>query len=544
MSLRIACAQLNPLVGDMPGNVERIIAAAGKAVEAGAQVLLTPELSICGVSAGDNLLRPAFQRQVDEAVSQIRQASARLDSLYWVVGYPVVQDGRRFAAAGVFHQGRQVAQYLKAELASHGVFDEARYGAPAAEATVFRVEGVQCALLLGDELRSAAPLARARAAGAELVLVPSAVPYQGHQAFGAYLSQVQPALAAQGLPAVVCRPVGGQDELVFDGRSHALAADGRLCACAPAFVEDLLLVDVSRSAEGALQLAGQVADAPVSAEAETYQALVMAIRDYVGKNGFGGVILGLSGGIDSALVAALAVDALGPERVRTAMMPSPYTADISLADAADMAGRLGIRHEVWPIQPCFDAFRATLAGSFAGLPEDTTEENIQARIRGTLLMALSNKTGWLVLTTSNKSESAVGYSTLYGDMAGGFAPLKDLLKTQVYALSRYRNGLSGVIPERIITRAPSAELRPGQTDQDSLPPYEVLDRIIVGYMEQDRPAADLVAEGLPAEAVSQVVRLLRLSEYKRQQGPLGPKISPRAFGRDWRYPVTSGFRER
>ena len=302
------------------------------------------------------------------------------------------------------------------------------------------------------------------------------------------------------------------------------------------------MVTVERDTNGALALAGSMAPA-LERLPEIYQALVLGIRDYIGKNGFGGVVLGLSGGIDSALTLALAVDALGADRVRTVMMPSPYTADISLADAKDMASRLGVKHEVLPIAPCFDAFRGTLASTFAGLPEDLTEENIQARIRGTLLMAISNKTGWLVLTTGNKSELAVGYSTLYGDMAGGFAPLKDVLKTVVYQLSNWRNAQSPVIPERIITRPPSAELRPDQTDQDSLPPYDVLDRIIQGYMEQDRPAASLVAEGLPADAVAQVVRLLRLAEYKRQQGPVGPRVTARAFGRDWRYPITSVFRE-
>ncbi|MDO5101368.1 MAG: NAD+ synthase [Lautropia sp.] len=541
MSLRIACAQLNLLVGDMPGNVERIVAAAEQALDAGAQLLLTPALSVCGAFPADNLLRPAFQWQVDQAVEQIRQVSSRFKGLYWVVGYPVVLEGQRFEAAGVFHEGRQLTRYLKAELSGDGVLDEGRYLRPAAEAAVFRVADVRCAVLLGEEVRSAVPLARAKAAGAELVLTLAASPYQGAPQARSSLAASQQQLAALGMAAVVCQPVGGQDELLFSGQSHAIDAAGQLCARAGIFTEELLLVDVAR-AEEALVLHGVVAET-LPPLAETWQALVLAIRDYVGKNGFGGVIIGLSGGIDSALVAALAVDALGASRVRSVMMPSPYTAEISLADAADMAQRLGIRHEVLPIQPCFDAFRSTLASTFAGLPEDTTEENIQARIRGTLLMAMSNKTGWVVLTTSNKSESAVGYATLYGDMAGGFAPLKDLLKTQVYALSRYRNGLSEVIPERIITRAPSAELRPDQTDQDSLPPYEVLDRIIVGYMEENRPAAELVAEGLPVEAVAQVVRLLRLAEYKRQQGPVGPKLSRRAFGRDWRYPITSGFRE-
>ncbi|MDO4232907.1 MAG: NAD+ synthase [Lautropia sp.] len=569
MSLKVACAQLNQQLGDMAGNVRRILDAAGQAVAQGAQVLLTPELSVCGYLPGDNLFRASFQQQVDEAVGQIRLASESLGELHLVVGYPAIRDGRRFNAAGVFHRGRQLAEYLKAELPNKAVFDEKRYFEAAADAVVFEVGGVRCGLQICEDVWQQASAARARAAGAELLLVLNASPYEFGadadvaQAFGGGAGKTADApragaagggkfqrridtlrrnVCAGGMAAVFCNMVGGQDELVFDGQSLALAADGLLAARANAFVEDLLVVDVSRREDGSLSLAGRQAEA-LAPLAELYQALVLSIRDYIGKNGFKGTVLGLSGGIDSALVLALAVDALGPERVRTVMMPSPYTADISLADAEDMAKRLGVKHEVWPIQPCFDAFRATLRDSFAGLPEDTTEENIQARIRGTLLMALSNKTGWMVLTTSNKSEAAVGYSTLYGDMVGGFAPIKDVLKTLVYQLSRYRNTLSEVIPERIITRAPSAELRPDQKDQDSLPPYDVLDRIIEGYMEQDRPAAELVASGLPADAVAQVVRLLRISEYKRQQGPLGPKVSARAFGKDWRYPITSGFRE-
>lgn len=541
MSLKIACAQLNQRVGDMAGNAERIIAAAARAAGEGAQVLLTPELSLCGYLPGDNLFRPAFQQQVDAAVETIRQASAEQPGLHWVVGYPVLREGRRHSVAGVFHQGRQVAEYLKAELPDYGVFDETRYFQPQADATVFTVAGVRCALLICEDTWLPAASARARAAGAELVLSLNASPFQSAKG-DLRADTLRSNVCAQGMAVVACNLVGGQDELVFDGQSLALDAQGRLAARAPSFVEDLLLVTVERGADGALALAGSMAPA-LERLPEIYQALVLGIRDYIGKNGFGGVVLGLSGGIDSALTLALAVDALGAERVRTVMMPSPYTADISLADAKDMAARLGVKHEVLPIAPCFDAFRETLASTFAGLTEDLTEENIQARIRGTLLMAISNKTGWLVLTTGNKSELAVGYSTLYGDMAGGFAPLKDVLKTVVYQLSNWRNAQSPVIPERIITRPPSAELRPDQTDQDSLPPYDVLDRIIQGYMEQDRPAASLVAEGLPADAVAQVVRLLRLAEYKRQQGPVGPRVTARAFGRDWRYPITSAFRE-
>ena len=541
MSLKIACAQLNQRVGDMAGNAERIIAAAARAAGEGAQVLLTPELSLCGYLPGDNLFRPAFQQQVDAAVETIRQASAQQPGLHWVVGYPVLREGRRHSAASVFHQGRQVAEYLKAELPDYGVFDETRYFQPQADATVFTVADVRCALLTCEDTWLPAAPARARTAGAELVLSLNASPFQSAKG-DLRVDTLRSNVCAQGMAVVACNLVGGQDELVFDGQSLALDAQGRLAARAPSFVEDLLLVTVERGADGALALAGRMAPA-LERLPEIYQALVLGIRDYIGKNGFGGVVLGLSGGIDSALTLALAVDALGAERVRTVMMPSPYTADISLTDAKDMAARLGVKHEVLPIAPCFDAFRGTLANTFAGLPEDLTEENIQARIRGTLLMAISNKTGWLVLTTGNKSELAVGYSTLYGDMAGGFAPLKDVLKTVVYQLSNWRNAQSPVVPERIITRPPSAELRPDQTDQDSLPPYDVLDRIIQGYMEEDRPAASLVADGLPVDAVAQVVRLLRLAEYKRQQGPVGPRVTARAFGRDWRYPITSAFRE-
>ena len=541
MSLRIACAQLNLLVGDMAGNVRRIVGAAKRAAGQGAQVLLTPELSLCGYLPDDTLLRPSFQQQVEAAAEQIRLASERLPGLRLVVGYPLMRDGRRYSAAGVFHQGRRLAEYCKAELPNYGVFDEKRYFEPAAEAVVLEIEGIRCGLLTCEDAWLPAAPARARAAGAELLLIVNASPFQSGKT-GLRVQSLRQHVCGQQMAAVGCNLVGGQDELVFDGQSLALAADGRVVARALAFEEDLLLVDVARQADGSLALSGRCEPSPERLP-ELYQALLLAIRDYIGKNGFKGVLLGLSGGIDSALVLALAVDALGADRVRTVMMPSPYTAQISLDDAAEMATRLGVRHETWPIQPCFEAFRATLADSFAGLPEDTTEENIQARIRGTLLMALSNKTGWLVLTTSNKSETAVGYATLYGDMAGGFAPIKDVLKTVVYELARHRNELSPVIPERIITRAPSAELRPDQTDQDSLPPYEVLDRIIEGYMMNDQPPAVLIEAGLPAEAVAQVIRLLRLSEYKRQQGPIGPRVTARAFGRDWRQPITSGFRE-
>lgn len=541
MSLTIACAQLNLRVGDMAGNVGRIVAAAEQAAGQGAHVLLTPELSLCGYLPDDNLLRVSFQQQVETALAQVCQASMAWPALRLLVGYPALREGRRYNVLGVVHRGEVLAEYRKAELPNYGVFDEKRYFEPAAEAIVLDIEGIRCGLAICEDAWLPTAPARARAAGAELLLVANASPFQQGKT-GLRVDSLRQHVCSQQMATVWCNLVGGQDELVFDGHSLALAADGGVVAQAAAFDEALMMVTVARQTDGRLSLSGDIVPALAPLPA-LYQALLLAIRDYIGKNGFKGVLLGLSGGIDSALVLALAVDALGAGRVRTVMMPSPYTAQMSLDDAAEMAAGLGVRHDTLPIQPCFDAFRATLAGLFAGLPEDATEENIQARIRGTLLMALSNKTGWLVLTTSNKSETAVGYSTLYGDMAGGFAPIKDVPKTEVYALSRYRNSLSPVIPERIITRPPSAELRPDQTDQDSLPPYEVLDRIIEGYMMENQSPEALQARGLPAEAVAQVIRLLRLSEYKRQQGPIGPRVTARAFGRDWRQPVTSGFRE-
>ncbi|KAB2892996.1 MAG: NAD+ synthase, partial [Burkholderiaceae bacterium] len=340
--------------------------------------------------------------------------------------------------------------------------------------------------------------------------------------------------------------VGGQDEVVFEGRSFALQADGAVAGRAPGFQEKLVYAQVER-AQGALRIVADIAPEPAP-EADLWDALVLGVRDYVGKNGFPGALLGLSGGIDSALVLAIAVDALGSSRVRTVMMPSPYTADISWIDARDMAERLGVRYDEIAIAPQFEAFKAALAGEFAGLPEDATEENLQARIRGTLLMALSNKFGAVVLTTGNKSEMATGYCTLYGDMAGGFAVIKDVAKTQVFALARWRNAHdpygtgANPIPERIITRPPSAELRPDQKDQDSLPPYEVLDAILARYMENDEPIEAIIAAGYPAADVERVTRLIKLNEYKRRQAPVGIRVTRRSFGKDWRYPITSKFR--
>ncbi|GAB4112784.1 MAG: NAD+ synthase [Tibeticola sp.] len=553
MTLRIAVAQLDFVVGDMAGNARRIIEAARSAHAQGARLLLTPELSICGYAAEDLFLRPAFIAACDDAVNQVRAALADLQDLTVVVGHPAGGDRRtrsvavpqRFNAASVLRAGAVVATYAKRELPNYQVFDERRYFVPGDAPCVFEVEGVKIGLLICEDAWFDTPARESRAAGAELLAVINASPFHIGKG-GEREATMRARVRDCALPLVYAHLVGGQDELVFEGRSFALDASGAVTARAPSFEENMLYASVIRSGS-AIKIEGVVTPER-STEADLWDALVLGVRDYVGKNGFPGVILGLSGGVDSALVLAVAVDALGPERVRTVMMPSPYTADISLADAAEMARRLGVRHDVIPIEPAFNTLRASLAPLFEGRPEDTTEENIQARIRGLMLMALSNKFGDIVLTTGNKSELATGYCTLYGDMAGGFAVIKDVAKTQVFRLARWRNANDpygrGVapIPERIITRAPSAELRPDQTDQDSLPPYEVLDAIIERYMENDQTVEEIVAAGFEPAVVAQVVRLLRINEYKRRQAPVGIRVTHRSFGKDWRYPITSKFR--
>jgi NAD+ synthase (glutamine-hydrolysing) len=540
MPVRIACGQLNQTVGDFGGNLERIEQAARDAVAARAQVLLTPELSLSGYPPEDLLFRAAFYAKAEEALQKLSAISGRFPDLHLVVGYPRRRDGRCYNAAGVLKDGKLIGEYFKHELPNYSVFDEIRYFTPGEQPLVFEVGGVRFGLAICEDFWLARSPARARAAGAQVLLALNASPYHLNKRATRF-DVARDNVCRAGMALIACNLAGGQDELVFDGQTFALGRDGALAAQALEFAEDLLLVDVEPGADG-VRLHGRIEpDLPLLAQ--VYEALKMGVRDYVGKNGFPAVILGLSGGIDSALTLAVAVDALGAERVRAVMMPSDYTAGISLEDARDMAQGLGVRYDVWPIADCFKAFRGTLAEEFRGLPEDTTEENIQARIRGTLLMALSNKSGAIVLTTGNKSEMAVGYCTLYGDMAGGFAVIKDIAKTLVYRLSEYRNSLSPVIPERIITRPPSAELRADQTDQDSLPPYEILDEIVQMYMERNMPVEQIVEAGMPREAVDQVVRLIRISEYKRRQAPVGIRVTDRAFGRDWRYPITSKFRE-
>jgi len=532
--MRIAMAQLNPLLGDCVGNADAIALAAQKAHQQGASLLLTPELSLTGYPPEDLLLRPGFIQETQTVLESLCKNLMGLQGLTVIVGHPCESDLGLRNAASVIENGKVIATYFKAELPNHEVFDEKRYFVAGENACVFDHYGLKLGVLLCEDIWHPEPALKARHAGADLLVVLNASPYHLQKEHARYELLKQQSQAC-GLPIVYLNMVGGQDELVFDGNSCAVNEEGELVFAMPQFQEEIGFLEV---AAGQPQR-GEIA--PVLAlEAQVYAALVMGTRDYVQKNRFPGVILGLSGGVDSALVLAIAVDALGPERVRAVMMPSPYTAEISWIDARELATNLGVQYDEISIEAPVAALEGALQSQFTNLPSDTTEENIQARVRGTLLMALSNKTGRLVLTTGNKSEMAVGYCTLYGDMAGGFAVIKDIAKTLVYRLCRYRNQIECVIPERILTRAPSAELRPNQTDQDSLPPYDVLDAILARYMEQNQSSADIIAAGFDPVAVQKITRLIQINEYKRRQAPPGVRITARAFGRDWRYPITSG----
>jgi NAD+ synthetase len=538
-SLRIALAQINCTVGDLAGNAARILDFAHRAKAQGGELLLTPELSLCGYPPEDLLLRPDFYRACDRHLAEL----AVTLPLPAIVGHPVEIDGRRYNAASLLRQGRVEATYCKQRLPNSEVFDEERYFASGESLgpCVVEINGVRCGINICEDIWAYGTAEQARDAGAQILLALNASPFH-MQKQRERQDILRQRVASTGLPALYVNLVGGQDELVFDGASFALDGAQALTHCLPAFAEALGLVEFvdGRIVPGAVSVSD-------SLEADAYAALTLGVRDYLGKNGFPGAIIGLSGGVDSALTLCIAVDALGPERVRAVMMPSPYTAQMSLDDSRALIQALGVRYDELPIEPAMDTYAAMLEPLFSGLPPtawaDTTPENIQARIRGMVLMALSNRTGAIVLTTGNKSEMAVGYATLYGDMAGGFAVIKDVFKTFVYRLCTYRNALSPVIPENILTRPPSAELRPDQTDQDTLPPYEVLDAIIELYMEQDRSPREIVARGYPEADVRKVVGMLKRNEYKRRQSPVGIRVTRRGFGKDWRYPITSRYQD-
>jgi len=532
--MQIAVAQLDQVVGDLPGNARQILDAVAAGVRAGAALVVTPELSLCGYPAEDLVLRPAF---IDACAVELARLAAAVHGTTALVGFPEMSAGRRHNALAVIRDGRVIDVYRKQCLPNYTVFDEDRYFEPGVAPCVVDVRGTRVGVIICEDAWFTQPSRMAARAGAELIVVVNGSPYHTRQQ-ALRVAQLRARVLETRLPFLYVNRVGGQDELVFDGASFAMAADGTLAQQLPAWQQTLALASFEHGAWKPVR--GEL-DAEL--EGHVYQALVMGVRDYVDKNHFPGVLLGLSGGIDSALTLAVAVDALGRERVRALMLPSRYNAQMSLDDAREMAHIVGVRYDEIPIERPFDAFLATLADDFAGLPPDAAEENIQARIRGTLLMALSNKHGAIVLTTGNKSEMAVGYATLYGDMAGGFAVLKDIAKTMVFRLARYRNRMGRVIPERIITRPPSAELRADQTDQDSLPSYDVLDAILEAYVEQDASPADIVARGFSPADVAKVVRLIKVNEYKRRQAAVGIRITPRGFGKDWRYPITSAWNE-
>jgi NAD+ synthetase len=529
--MKIAVAQLNPILGDLSGNADKILADAGRACSQGASLLVTPELALCGYPPEDLLFRHDFREACADA---LRALAYRTEGIRLIVGHPHLVDGKLYNAASLIEQGRVVHTYLKQRLPNYQVFDEKRYFETGNQSFVFDHEGVRIGVLICEDLWFSEPIVAAKAAGAQLIVAPNASPYDFSKLDLRY-DVVRARVAESGVPVLYVHWTGGQDELLFDGASFGINADGGVGYQEREFEEALGIVEFGNG-----RLAGDVLT-PLGVEASVYRALVVALRDYVDKNGFPGVLLGLSGGVDSALTLAIAVDALGPHRVHAVMMPSEYTAQISLDDSREMATIQKVKYSEIGITPMFEQFKTALAQEFAGRKIDTTEENIQARVRGTLLMALSNKFGAMVVTTGNKSEMAVGYSTLYGDMAGGYAILKDVSKTLVYRLCAWRNLQSRVIPERAIVRPPSAELRPDQKDQDSLPDYAILDRIVELFMEQDRSPAEIVAMGFAEDDVSRVTRLLKINEYKRRQSPVGAKITRRGFGKDWRYPITSKY---
>ena len=537
-TLRVVMAQLDFLVGDIAGNVDKIIRAATEARDhLHADLIAFPELTLTGYPPEDLLLRPGFIRQVEPALhclcNEIRGISA-------IIGSPLsTPDGLRNAAVALA-DGQIQATYYKQWLPNYSVFDEKRYFTPGEDPALFTVAGTRIGMTICEDVWLPGPVAQAAEAGAQLLINLNASPYHAGKG-GQRLTVLRRRVREGHIPMVYVNLLGGQDELVFDGGSMVVGVDGALIQQAPFFEAGLYPVDFQLSAGAVIPVPGPIAEEP-GLEEGIYRALVLGVRDYVEKNGFAGVVLGLSGGIDSALTLAIAVDALGAKRVEAVLLPSRYTADMSNTDAELEAQALGVNYHVMPIEPAFQAFLDILQPVLAGRTPDSTEENLQARCRGVLLMAISNKTGTLVLTTGNKSETAVGYSTLYGDMAGGFAPIKDVLKTTVYRLAVWRNQQTPVIPQRVFDRPPSAELRPDQTDQDSLPPYEVLDAILRGYVEEDRSVEELIEAGFDRTTVERVARLVIVNEYKRRQAAPGVRITPRAFGRDRRYPITSGFR--
>ncbi len=532
--MKIALVQFNPVVGDLIGNADRIIAYCHRAIEQQAMAIVFPELAITGYPPEDLLLRDDFINAVEK---QLERISIECPLLTVIIGYPEKGEGVLYNSVAVVQAGELVANYRKQQLPNYGVFDEKRYFQAGTKARTFKLGAERVGLSICEDIWTPAVCGQLKQAGASLIINLNASPFEINKS-DKREETVRTRVEETGLPIVYVNQVGGQDELVFDGGSFAINAEGLVVQRIPEFVEAIDYIDLA----ALHQSAGNKSPVVTQTGLESiYQALVLGVRDYVTKNGFKGAVLGLSGGIDSALVLAIAADALGGDCVEVVLMPSKYTADMSNEDAIKQAEKLAVKHQSIPIEPAVSAFSSMLEGAFEGLEADVTEENIQARSRGVLLMALSNKKRKILLTTGNKSEMSVGYATLYGDMAGGFAPIKDVPKMMVYALAKYRNQISPVIPERVIVRPPSAELAPDQKDEDSLPPYPVLDDILERYIELDQSRRQILDAGYEQAVVDRVLRLVEQNEYKRRQAPPGVKITSRAFGRERRFPMTSGF---
>ena len=535
-ALNIALAQLNFLVGDIEGNAQLIIDAALQARdEKSADIVVFTELSITGYPLEDLLFRSSLMRRVQAAVNKIQN---EVKNIYVVLGTPTQEGEQLFNSALTIYNSNVIATYHKHQLPNYQVFDEKRYFSQGNDACIINIEGVQVGITICEDIWFAEPIKKSKEAGAELLVNINASPYQFHKT-RQRLEVLRQRVSEQKIPIVYVNQIGGQDELVFDGESLCLNKEGNLCLQAPAFEIGTFNVQYSKTTQDLIESECIYTD--LSKHASIYRALVLGVKDYVEKNQFKSVVLGLSGGIDSALTLTIAADALGAENVHAVMMPFRYTSEISIEDARQLASLTNVKLDEILIEPSFNSITKSLEPLFAGMPDDVTEENIQSRIRGVLLMAISNKTGSMLLTTGNKSEMSVGYATLYGDMAGGFAPLKDVSKTLVYELADYRNSIKPIIPERVITRAPSAELAPDQVDQDSLPAYEILDPILEKFVEQDYTLDEIVADGFKEEVVRRVIQMVLRNEYKRRQAPPGVKITSRAYGKDRRYPITSGF---
>ena len=542
-SLNVVLAQLNLLVGDIDGNAERIITSAKQAFDnQSAHLIVFPELTLTGYPPEDLLIRPSLQARIERALEKILEADL---PGYIVVGFPEQLNCSLYNTLALIKGRERLATYHKQCLPNYQVFDERRYFKPGNDGCVFQIHGTRVAFTICEDMWELAPIVQAREAGAQLLININASPFHINK-LEERQQLLQQRASEGGVPVIYVNLVGGQDELVFDGGSMAVNADGTCQFLAPSYIEGNYFLKVNVGANGSCQIPEQNIASNHSMEEQVYDALVLGVRDYVNKNNFPGVVLGLSGGIDSSLTLAIAVDALGKERVQAVMMPFEYTSQLSINAAAQQAALLGVNYKVIAIHEIYSAFMDALATEFAGSEIDVSEQNIQARARGVILMAISNKKGSLVLTTGNKSEIAVGYTTLYGDMAGGFNPLKDVSKTLVYKLSSYRNTGYGlepdeVIPTQVIERAPSAELAPGQIDQDNLPPYDILDQILELYVENDCSADAIVAEGFDEVIVRKIVRMVDLNEYKRRQSPIGVRLTKRGFGRDRRYPITNSW---